>query len=131
MRFGRHLPNLNDPRPSDAALFFYLSPVSSPYVLAQFFKPLVWLRMNSQSSTVPGRTILGFDHGFDYPLQHCDVAVDADLHETIRQPSCAIAEYASAPADVLKLNNPTSAACCVNYRAPFRAAASSDVSIRG
>ncbi len=86
MRLDRHLADLSDPVPRDAALFLDLFPVSGPYVLAEFLEAAGMAANELPVQHLTRRTILGFDHGFNYPLQQCNVAVDADLQQAIRQP---------------------------------------------
>ena len=84
MRLGRHLADLNDPRSSDAALFLDLFPVTGPNVLAKFLEAAGMAANKLPVQQRTWRTILGLEHGFDYPFKQCDVAVDADLQQAIR-----------------------------------------------
>src|ERR1700722_6370666 len=83
----RHFADLNDPIASDATLYFYLSPFGGLYMVAKLLKTAGVLANEIPVQYCAGRTILGFEHGFDYSLQQSYIAVDADLNEAIRKTS--------------------------------------------
>jgi len=82
-RLGGDLADLTDPRPSDAALFLDLPPISGPHVFAEFLETAGMVANGIPVERRARRTILSLEHRFDYSFQQRYVAVDANLQQAV------------------------------------------------